>query len=99
MRWPIHRKIDLLLEVFREEVAAFTPECSSTRRLQEIHHSQFPENPQVGPQVTVAPLVKGVLAAWVGEFYLRLQTMGSLNSGGIREKQWSPWVSTDAARP
>jgi len=23
---------------------------------------------------------------WVGEFYLRLQ-MGSLNSGGIREKQ------------
>jgi hypothetical protein len=34
---------------------------------------------------------------WVGEFYL--QTMGSLNSGGIREKQWLPWVSTDAARP
>jgi hypothetical protein len=25
--------------------------------------------------------------AWVGESYLRLQTMGSLNSGGIREKQ------------
>ena len=25
--------------------------------------------------------------AWVGESYLRLQTMRSLNSGGIREKQ------------
>ena len=36
--------------------------------------------------------------AWVGEFYLRLQTTGSLKSGGIREKQWLPWVSPDAAR-
>jgi hypothetical protein len=36
--------------------------------------------------------------AWVGESYLRLQTM-SLNSGGIREKQQLRWVSTDSTRP
>src|SRR5882762_2145843 len=36
--------------------------------------------------------------AWVGESYLRLQTM-SLNSGGIRENQQLRWVSTDFTRP
>jgi hypothetical protein len=58
------------------------------------------EPPQDGSEYKAIELIALRLRdAWVGEFYLRLQTMGSLNSGGIREKQWLPWVSTDAARP
>ena len=48
---------------------------------------------------SVDPIAEHLRAADSASFYLRLQTMGSLNSGGIREKQWLPWVSTDAARP
>jgi hypothetical protein len=58
------------------------------------------EPPQDGSEYrTIELIALGLRDAWVGEFYLRLQTMGSLNSGRIREKQWLPWVSTDAARP
>jgi hypothetical protein len=58
------------------------------------------EPPQDGSEYKTIELIALRLQdAWVGDFYLRLQTMGSLNSGGIREKQWLPWMSTDAARP
>jgi hypothetical protein len=56
------------------------------------------EPPQDGSEYKTIELIALRLRdAWVGEFYLRLQTMGSLNSGGIRGKQRHPWVPTDAA--
>ncbi len=58
------------------------------------------EPPQDGSEYKTIELIALRLRdAWVGEFYLRLHTMGGLNSGGIREKQWHPWFSTDAPRP
>jgi len=52
------------------------------------------EPPQGGSEYKAIELIALRLRdACVGEFYLRLQAMESLNSGGIREKQWLPWVS------
>jgi hypothetical protein len=85
---------------YNQQVTTIKPENQTFRPLAPRVARSVRERPQDGSEYKTIELIALRLRdAWVGEFYVRLQTMESVNSGGIREKQWLPWVSTDAARP
>src|SRR5713101_6871416 len=84
---------------YNQQVTTIQPENQTVRSVPPRVGRSVREPPQDGSEYKTIELIALRLRdAWVGELYLRLQTMGSLNSGGIREKQWPPWVSTDVAR-
>ena len=78
---------------YNQELITIQPENQTVRSVPPRVGRSVRERPQDGSEYKTIELIALRLRdAWVGEFYLRLQTMGSLNSGGIREKQWLPWV-------
>ena len=85
---------------YNQEITTLQPENQTFRPVAPRVARSVRERPQDRSEYRTVELIALRLRdAWVGEFYRRLQTMGSLNSGGIRERQWLPWVSTDAVRP
>src|SRR5882762_6820790 len=83
-----------------QHLITIKPENQTLRSVPPRVGRSVRETPQDGSEYKPIELIALRLRdAWVGEFHLRLPTMGSLNSGGVRDKQWHSWVSTDAARP
>ena len=73
---------------YNQQVITIRQETQTVRSVPPRVARSVREPPQDGSEYRTIELIALRLRdAWVGEFYLRLQTMGSLNSGGIREKQ------------
>jgi hypothetical protein len=84
---------------YNQQLITIQPENQTVRSVPPRVGRSVREPPQDGSEYKTIKLIALRLRdAWSAS-YLRLQTMGSLNSGGIRERQWFPWMSTDAARP
>ena len=73
---------------YNQEVTTLHQENQTFRPVAPRVARSVRERPQGGSEYKTIELIALRLGdAWVGEFCLRLQRMGSLNSGGIREKQ------------
>jgi hypothetical protein len=73
---------------YNQQVITIQQENQTVRSVPPRVGRSVREPPQDGSEYKTIELIALRLQdAWVGEFHLRLQTMGSLNSGGIREKQ------------
>src|SRR5882762_4630185 len=83
---------------YNQQFITIQPENQTVRSVSPLVGRSVREPPQDGSEYKTIELIALRLRdAWVGESYLRLQTMGSLNSGGNSGE--TMWVSTDAARP
>jgi hypothetical protein len=73
---------------YNQQVTTITPENQTVRPVPPRVPRSVRERPQDRSEYRTIELIALPLRdAWVGESYLGLQTVGSLNSGGIRETQ------------